>query len=546
MSIDTASPQTNSTVPAKRPSKAHVPSACINCKKAHLACDLNRPCNRCITMNKTDTCVDVQQKKRGRPKLRDKEAQLMTTSTPTTLMKSIHISLGSKSNFSMTRTEQGNLEVYERTTVITMFLSMEICCARVSDEVLELLGYYPQEMAHRPLYSFIASSDGERLARIHRLLLDNIGDVANKNNPSSQRPSLPATERTSSDNFFQYSPDQMSVIANGSQTLSELMNFKKDSGDIETYNCQFYLGGGWGADLFKPATLGKLYIVATFTPANQSKNTILRSPSMDQSVVKSVTPTSPSSAPATSSMPTGQIMLAPAVAQHSANVSTIRLQKPESAATIETTVASETASPRTAVSETGSTNLSQASPTANEVKELSFGLDDNSELVLHDELADDQSIANSISQTEVINSTSDASKTSSPKFHSSTSSTAPKFSPWPVTFPLVHSATRTSVNPYTIVSARYNRPLPMNVHVAPFTHPHDAYYLQMSSSLLNSEAAHQNRFNRRIGTIAEQKAHESMSSNELETRDIPATSGNIAPVNGQKNSQQMSVDALLS
>jgi hypothetical protein len=86
----------------------------------------------------------------------------------------------------------------------------------------------------------------------------------------------------------------------------------------------------------------------------------------------------------------------------------------------------------------------------------------------------------------------------------------------------------------------------MNVHVAPFTHPHDAYYLQMSSSLMNSEAAHQNRFNRRIGTIAEQKAHESMNSTELESRDIPATSGNIAPVNGQKNSQQMSVDALLS
>jgi hypothetical protein len=251
-----------------------------------------------------------------------------------------------------------------------MFLSMEICCARVSDEALELLGYYPQEMAHRPLYSFIAASDGERLARVHRLLLDNIGDVANKSNPSQQRPSLPATERTSSDNFFQYSPDQMSVIANGSQTLSELMNFKKDGGDIETYNCQFYLGGGWGADLFKPATLAKLYIVATFTPVNQSKNYILHSPLMDQSTAHSVTPTSPTSTPA-SSMTTGQIMLAPAGAPHSSTVSGIRLQKPESATNVETTSASEATSPRTAVSENGSTNLSQASPAANEVKEIS-------------------------------------------------------------------------------------------------------------------------------------------------------------------------------
>ncbi|KAJ1919532.1 hypothetical protein H4219_001886 [Mycoemilia scoparia] len=53
--------------------KSHVPSACTNCKKAHLACDISRPCNRCISIGKQDTCHDVQHKKRGRPKLRDKQ-----------------------------------------------------------------------------------------------------------------------------------------------------------------------------------------------------------------------------------------------------------------------------------------------------------------------------------------------------------------------------------------------------------------------------------------------------------------------------------------
>jgi hypothetical protein len=146
-----------------------------------------------------------------------------------------------------------------------------------------------------------------------------------------------------------------------------------------------------------------------------------------------------------------------------------------------------------------------------------------------------------ISQAESITPT--AVKTTSPKFHSSSSST-PTFSPWPVTFPHVHSATRTSVNPYSIVSARYNRPLPMNVHVAPFTHPHDAYYMQMSSSLLNSEAAHQNRFNRRLGTISDIKTHDAVNATEIEARDMTPTPGTT--VNGVKNSQQMSVDALLS
>lgn len=37
--------------PARR-TKAHVQSACYNCKKAHLSCDVARPCNRCTTSGK--------------------------------------------------------------------------------------------------------------------------------------------------------------------------------------------------------------------------------------------------------------------------------------------------------------------------------------------------------------------------------------------------------------------------------------------------------------------------------------------------------------
>ncbi|EME40882.1 hypothetical protein DOTSEDRAFT_74440 [Dothistroma septosporum NZE10] len=54
-----------------RKSKAHVASACVNCKKAHLSCDVNRPCARCVASGKQDTCYDVQHKKRGRPRLRE-------------------------------------------------------------------------------------------------------------------------------------------------------------------------------------------------------------------------------------------------------------------------------------------------------------------------------------------------------------------------------------------------------------------------------------------------------------------------------------------
>ena len=86
-------PSVAGTGPARpgRKSRGHVASACINCKKAHLSCDVQRPCSRCVSSGKQvrsdplnehsatwslltfveETCVDVQHKKRGRPRLRD-------------------------------------------------------------------------------------------------------------------------------------------------------------------------------------------------------------------------------------------------------------------------------------------------------------------------------------------------------------------------------------------------------------------------------------------------------------------------------------------
>lgn len=39
--------------------KASVSSACGPCNKSHLACDIQRPCKRCVNMGKEDLCEDV-------------------------------------------------------------------------------------------------------------------------------------------------------------------------------------------------------------------------------------------------------------------------------------------------------------------------------------------------------------------------------------------------------------------------------------------------------------------------------------------------------
>lgn len=91
------------TTRSRRAPKSHVVSACVNCKSAHLACDVQRPCNRCVQMGKVDSCVDVQHKKRGRPRLFKQEEESsnpssmsMSTSTPT--LSSSSIQQGSSSN----------------------------------------------------------------------------------------------------------------------------------------------------------------------------------------------------------------------------------------------------------------------------------------------------------------------------------------------------------------------------------------------------------------------------------------------------------------
>ncbi|KAI9358298.1 hypothetical protein DFJ73DRAFT_819553 [Zopfochytrium polystomum] len=47
--------------------KVYVHKACVNCKTSHVACDISRPCQRCVRLGKAETCVDAERKKRGRP-----------------------------------------------------------------------------------------------------------------------------------------------------------------------------------------------------------------------------------------------------------------------------------------------------------------------------------------------------------------------------------------------------------------------------------------------------------------------------------------------
>ena len=87
---DSSATAQSPTVPSSQsPKKSRAPRqavsiACVHCKKAHLACDEERPCRRCVRVGRADTCVDHIPKKRGRPALsqvkRDEERRASLSS----------------------------------------------------------------------------------------------------------------------------------------------------------------------------------------------------------------------------------------------------------------------------------------------------------------------------------------------------------------------------------------------------------------------------------------------------------------------------------
>ncbi|KAI8332653.1 hypothetical protein BC941DRAFT_455502 [Chlamydoabsidia padenii] len=66
MSVPPRSPTAYTTETDSRP-QIYVRKACVACKQSHVACDVQRPCSRCVRLNKADSCVDAERKKRGRP-----------------------------------------------------------------------------------------------------------------------------------------------------------------------------------------------------------------------------------------------------------------------------------------------------------------------------------------------------------------------------------------------------------------------------------------------------------------------------------------------
>ncbi|KAF9106163.1 hypothetical protein BGX29_010308 [Mortierella sp. GBA35] len=368
--MSTAVPLHPHPVPRVKSTKAHVPSACINCKKAHLACDLSRPCKRCVSVGKDDTCRDVEHKKRGRPKLVDRtvaldavvwgpsgkeggaplapkphtaSSALAKTRVKGKYTKSVNYKMpkkatlsakmpnGSNDAFSIHhnnsdtsmarplsypnqdlersssslsyRSHQPSAQGYQSrplslhsepplssdhqdsfsyptsyppssnqvkrpqemytspstSPLATVFLTIDLICARVSDESQALWGYHPHDISHKALYSIIASEDQNKVRGLLATIRDAVYSAVPPN--SSQRLSDYSFLESSSPVFYQNRPGIMSSSAPGSNEYSDIVRVCHADGGSSMFNIRMYVGGGLGTDLIRGLNLEHAYVV---------------------------------------------------------------------------------------------------------------------------------------------------------------------------------------------------------------------------------------------------------------------------------------------
>lgn len=274
---DGGSPTTNPAGgPVRRGNKTHVPSACINCKKAHLACDMSRPCRRCVSLNKHDTCIDIKHKKRGRPKI-VKDAKKQDSSPVSSQTSQEPKSSWSQSQmapvpaYALSSSSASASSGYaippqppiDDGPLITIYASFDnIACGRVSDECLQLLGFYPQELAHQPLFDFVHHHDRGKLVR----LVENLINACNSRHPNSV---FTPTECISSSfpALFDMRPQDLLAIAPGSPIVTDTMRMRQRNESFDLMTLRMYIGGALGADIDRRETLSRAYLVISLAKA---------------------------------------------------------------------------------------------------------------------------------------------------------------------------------------------------------------------------------------------------------------------------------------
>lgn len=287
----------------RKTAKAHVSSACLNCKRAHLACDAERPCRRCTKLGKTATCVDVQHKKRGRPRLKDRESMSMSELSPSSatygpaggapwqphhegahgypppVMPAVAHGPASASNLNATArgrsfsatsavtssSSSGTTSRYPLASpasvatsldsgpgpIVTMLCGTDIVAAQISSEAQIIFGLHPSQLHHRSVLELVHPDDVPRFETCWSKLVEPVGIE-----PSA----FPSIGRDIMRNH--HCP--LLAPARGTIFIEEAVRMRT-AGNKPWSTCSIrtHLGGAFGLDLYRPETKDRAYVVCS-------------------------------------------------------------------------------------------------------------------------------------------------------------------------------------------------------------------------------------------------------------------------------------------
>ncbi|KAF9922466.1 hypothetical protein FBU30_007373, partial [Linnemannia zychae] len=141
----------------------------------------------------------------------------------------------------------------------TVFLTMDLICARVSDESQVLWGYHPHDISHKALYSIIATEDQSKVRGLLTSIRDAVFSAVIPG--STQRLSDYSFLESSSPVFYQNRPGIMSSSAPGANEYSDVVRVCHADGASSLFSIRMYVGGGLGTDLIRGLNLEHAYVV---------------------------------------------------------------------------------------------------------------------------------------------------------------------------------------------------------------------------------------------------------------------------------------------
>ncbi|TYJ53250.1 hypothetical protein B9479_006117 [Cryptococcus floricola] len=258
--------------------KANVSSACGPCKRAHLACDVGRPCKRCINMGKQDQCEDVPHKKRGRPKV-PRPALGEPYHRPPRANSSGDIGgvgkwrgppvyeqpyMSGPGSYGppMPRTgpsyemESSHPAPSPYEQPFTLFTTTDFKILRASPSSFSLTGFHPNDFVNLNLLDWIHPHD-KHLIDMERNRLLSVAPYG-----ETSLTSMDVTQAA----IAQMSELELLSPAEGMREPYPNKNLRvaHADGGYSPFNVRLHLGGGFGANLWKPATLARVYLVVSF------------------------------------------------------------------------------------------------------------------------------------------------------------------------------------------------------------------------------------------------------------------------------------------